>query len=124
VEVRRAGRRRGLGSDGAALLPLRSQREHPANTGVASVGNFGAPGQVDYTAIGRQVNLAARLQVSCDPGRILISHVVLVRDEIPCEPKGEIQVKGIRDAVKVYEVTAPYPVEAATRDAAAGGAAG
>jgi adenylate cyclase len=36
------------------------------NTGVASVGNFGAPGRMDYTAIGRQVNLAARLQVNCD----------------------------------------------------------
>jgi len=81
------------------------------NTGVASVGNFGAPGRMDYTAIGRQVNLAARLQVRCDPGRILLSHAtwVLVRDHIACEPKGEIQVKGIRDPIKVYEVVAPYP---------------
>jgi class 3 adenylate cyclase len=94
------------------------------NTGVASVGNFGAPGRMDYTAIGRQVNLAARLQVSCKPGKILMSHAtwVLVRDQIACEPQGEIQVKGIRDAVKVYEVSAPYPV--ATRpDSVTGGAA-
>jgi len=80
------------------------------NTGVASVGTFGARGRMDYTAIGRQVNLAARLQVSCRPGKILLSHAtwVFVRDQIACEAKGEIQVKGIRDAVRVYEVTAPY----------------
>jgi len=41
------------------------------NTGVASVGSFGARGRLDYTAIGRQVNLAARLQASCEPGSIL-----------------------------------------------------
>jgi class 3 adenylate cyclase len=76
------------------------------NTGVASVGNFGSTGRVDYTAIGRQVNLAARLQINCDPGKILLSHStwVLVRDEIPCTTKGEIQVKGIHQPVKVYEV--------------------
>jgi hypothetical protein len=27
-----------------------------------------------------------------------------VQDEIPCTPKGEIQVKGVRDPVTVYEV--------------------
>jgi class 3 adenylate cyclase len=78
------------------------------NTGVASVGNFGSSGRVDYTAIGRQVNLAARLQVNCDPGKILLSHTawVLVRDEIPCIAKGDIQVKGFHQPVTVYEVAA------------------
>ena len=78
------------------------------NSGVASVGNFGARGRMDYTAIGRQVNLAARLQVNCEAGKILLSHATwaLVRDELACVPKGEIHVKGMRDAVKVYEVAA------------------
>jgi len=63
---------------------------------------------MDYTAIGRQVNLAARLQVNCDAGKILLSHATwaLVRDDLACVPKGEIHVKGMRDAVKVYEVAA------------------
>ena len=76
------------------------------NTGVASVGNFGSKGRVDYTAIGRQVNLAARLQVNCDPGKILLSHSTwsFVQDEIPCLAKGEIQVKGFHQPVKAYEV--------------------
>lgn len=95
------------------------------NTGVASVGTFGAPGRMDYTAIGRQVNLAARLQVNCEPGKILLSHStwVLVRDEIVCVPKGEIHVKGIRDPVLVYEVAAPYPTAAPAGRADAGTAA-
>jgi class 3 adenylate cyclase len=76
------------------------------NTGQASVGNFGSKGRMDYTAVGRHVNLAARLQAACLPGKILISHTtwLLVQDEIVCMPRGEIQVKGFKDAVSVYEV--------------------
>jgi len=76
------------------------------NSGVASVGNFGSKDRLDYTAIGRQVNLAARLQVNCEPGKVLLSHSTwaLIKDEIACVPKGEIQVKGIQNPVKVYEV--------------------
>jgi adenylate cyclase len=71
---------------------------------------FGAPGRMDYTAIGWQVNIAAHLQVSCEPSKVLISHPtwVLVRDEVPCVAKTEIRVKGIRDPVKIYEVTASF----------------
>jgi class 3 adenylate cyclase len=76
------------------------------NTGHASIGNFGSSERMDYTAIGRQVNLAARLQTHCEPGRVLISHStwVLVQDDVACTPKGEIQVKGFHQPIKVYEV--------------------
>lgn len=76
------------------------------NTGLASVGNFGSEGRMTYSAIGRETNLAARLESACTPGRILISHAtwVLIADEVPCTPRGEIQVKGIHDPVRVYEV--------------------
>jgi len=74
------------------------------NTGLANVGSFGSKRRMDYTAIGRQVNLTARLEASCEPGNVLMSHstYALVSDEIPCVPKGEIQVKGIHHPVKVY----------------------
>ncbi len=74
------------------------------NTGVANVGSFGSYRRMDYTAIGRQVNLAARLEASCEPGNVLISHstYALVSDKIPCVPKGEISVKGIHRPVKIY----------------------
>lgn len=74
------------------------------NTGVANVGSFGSKRHMDYTAIGRQVNLAARLEAICEPGNVLISHTTyeLISDKIPCVPKGEIHVKGIHHPVRVY----------------------
>ncbi|MGV8073788.1 MAG: adenylate/guanylate cyclase domain-containing protein, partial [Syntrophobacteraceae bacterium] len=74
------------------------------NTGLANVGSFGSKSRMDYTAIGRQVNLTARLEASCEPGNVLMSQSTyeLVSDEIPCVQKGEIQVKGIHHPVKVY----------------------
>ena len=72
----------------ARLAELRTKWEHEGieepfqvrigiNTGVASVGDFGSKGRVDYTAISRRVNLAARparLHVNCEPDKILLSH--------------------------------------------------
>ncbi len=89
------------------------------NTGQASIGNFGSSHRLDYTAIGRQVNLAARLQTHCPPDGILISHSTwsLVHDEIPCRPIGEITVKGFQQPVAVYQVASdeidapPLPVD-------------
>jgi len=79
------------------------------NTGQASIGNFGSKGRLDYTAIGRQVNLAARLQAQCEPGGILISHSTwaLVGDQFTCVPRGELRVKGFHEAVKAYAVQLP-----------------
>lgn len=81
------------------------------NTGVASVGDFGSEGRTTYSAIGNQTNLTARLQANCEVGKVLISHTTwaLVKDEIPCEERGEVKVKGLHYPVRVYEV-----VEAAT----------
>lgn len=78
------------------------------NTGQASIGNFGSEGRMDYTAIGRNVNLAARLESNCAPGKILISRTTktLIEDEISCKPMGEIMVKGVRDPVETFEVIA------------------
>jgi class 3 adenylate cyclase len=89
--------------------------EHPfhirigINTGQASIGNFGYQERMDYTAIGRQVNLAARLQTHCEPDRIPLSHStwVLVKDAIACVPRGEIEVGGFQRPVLVYEVSEP-----------------
>jgi class 3 adenylate cyclase len=92
------------------------------NTGQATIGSFGSPGRMDYTAIGRQVNLAARLQVHCEAGHILLSHSTwtLVQDDVSCIPKGEIQVKGFIRPVRVYEVAgvSDEPVLAASEASA------
>jgi len=77
------------------------------NTGLVTIGNFGSPDRMKYAALGRHVNLAARLQAHCEPGRILLSHAtwLLVNDQMPCVEKGELQLKGIHKPVKTYELT-------------------
>jgi len=77
-------------------------------TGYASVGNFGAPGRVTYTAIGTQTNLAARIQADCPPDGVLLGHSTwaLVKESVDVNPLGERSFKGLRDPVAVYDLRA------------------
>ncbi|MWV14269.1 adenylate cyclase [Pseudomonas sp. R-28-1W-6] len=76
------------------------------NTGYCTVGNFGADTRMDYTIIGREVNLASRLESAAEAGEILISHEAysLVKDVIMCRDKGQIAVKGFSRPVQIYQV--------------------
>ncbi len=76
------------------------------NTGYCTVGNFDADTRMDYTIIGREVNLASRLESSAEAGEILISHETysLVKDVIMCRDKGQITVKGFTRPVQIYQV--------------------
>lgn len=76
------------------------------STGYTTVGNFGAENRMDYTIIGKEVNLASRLESLADPGAILISYETfsLVKDRIMCRDKGEITVKGFGRPIPIYEV--------------------
>ena len=44
------------------------------NTGYCNVGNFGSEQRMDYTIIGAEANLAARLQSIAQPGEIVLSY--------------------------------------------------
>ena len=74
--------------------------------GYTTVGNFGAENRMDYTIIGKEVNLASRLESLAEPGEILISYETfsLIKDRIMCRDKGEITVKGFGRPVPIYEV--------------------
>ena len=76
------------------------------NTGYCTVGNFGAETRMDYTIIGREVNLASRLESAAEIGEILVSHETysLVRDVIMCRDKGQITVKGFGRPIHIYQV--------------------
>ena len=76
------------------------------NTGFCDVGNFGSELRMEYTIIGSEVNLAARLEQSAEAGRILISDetYALVRDEIDVEPGVAIQAKGFANPIHAHAV--------------------
>lgn len=76
------------------------------NTGYCTVGNFGSEERLDYTIVGGQVNLASRLERAADINQILISHdtYALIRDQIVCQKKAELKMKGIAYPVQTYEV--------------------
>ena len=76
------------------------------STGYCTVGNFGANTRMDYTIIGREVNLASRLENAAEAGEILIPHETysLVKDLIMCRDKGQIAVKGFSRPVQIYQI--------------------
>ncbi|HEV8269292.1 MAG TPA: adenylate/guanylate cyclase domain-containing protein, partial [Thermoanaerobaculia bacterium] len=76
------------------------------NTGNVVVGEIGSEKQMNYTAIGDPVNLAARLESNAKPGQILVSATTAERlegrfalNELP-----PLMVKGKVEPVRVYEV--------------------
>jgi adenylate cyclase len=79
------------------------------STGFATVGNFGSDERMDYTIIGKQVNLANRLQAAAQAGEILIGEEtwLLVRDVFRCVAKKPVQVKGFERPIQTYAVMGP-----------------
>ena len=82
------------------------------NTGLATVGLMGSDAHIlNYTVFGRDVNLASRLEGVSGRGRIIISeatHAMLRRDDpklaATCVELPPVEVKGFREAVRIYEV--------------------
>jgi len=74
--------------------------------GYATLGTIGFEGRFDYAAIGTVSNVASRLCDEAKPGQILISSRVLtaVEDAVVVEPACELDLKGIRRPLEVYNV--------------------
>ena len=75
-------------------------------TGYCTVGNFGSDDRMDYTMVGGTVNLASRLEHEAPPGGVLISFETYanVKDDVRCEERGHVQIKGIAQPVATYAV--------------------
>jgi class 3 adenylate cyclase len=80
--------------------------------GYATVGQIGFAERVDYTAIGTVCNLAARLCAEAQDGQILISGRVgaAVEDTVRLEEVGDLALKGLTQAVAVYNVAGTQPI--------------
>ena len=77
------------------------------NTGYCNVGNFGSDDRMDYTIIGAEANLAARLQSVAEPGHIVVSYetYALVRDAVVAQALPPITMKGISREVVPYAIS-------------------
>ncbi|MFC3852670.1 adenylate/guanylate cyclase domain-containing protein [Salinispirillum marinum] len=98
TELRRRWKKRGIDAELNVRMGV--------NMGYCTVGNFGSDTRMDYTIIGKEVNLASRLENSAGPNEILISQSVhdLIKPIAACRPKGEIRARGFAKPVPVFEV--------------------
>jgi adenylate cyclase len=91
--------------------------EHPfrarmgINTGYCNVGNFGSEDRMDYTIIGAEANLAARLESIAEPGGIVLSYETYahVRDIVDASALAPVNFKGISREVIPYQINFPDP---------------
>ena len=76
------------------------------NTGEAIVGNIGSEKRAKYTVIGTVINLAARVEACTVGGQVLLSPGTYerIQDLAEVGPPIPVEVKGIREAILLYEL--------------------
>ncbi|MDX1413344.1 MAG: adenylate/guanylate cyclase domain-containing protein, partial [Candidatus Promineifilaceae bacterium] len=74
------------------------------NTGLVMVGQVGSDMQMEYTALGDAINVAARMEQTAEPGTVQISAETykMVVSHFEFENLGELRVKGKAAPVQTY----------------------
>ena len=78
-------------------------------TGYCHVGNFGSNNRLSYTLIGKEANLASRLEAAASRGQIFISESThdYISHDYDCEYAGAFQLKGFDNKVSAWQVLDP-----------------
>ncbi|TXD98639.1 adenylate/guanylate cyclase domain-containing protein [Psychrobacter frigidicola] len=78
-------------------------------TGYCHVGNFGSNNRLSYTLIGKEANLAARLEGVAGKGEILISQRTYdyISHDYECEYAGTFTLKGFENKITAWQVLDP-----------------
>lgn len=82
---------------------------HPLGLGIGvasgrvTVGAIGETAQMEYTAVGTAVNLAARLCSAAEDGQILVDERIAACANGSVRPRGEVVLKGLTMPSPVYE---------------------
>ena len=78
-------------------------------TGYCHVGNFGSNSRLSYTLIGKEANLASRLEAVAGKGQIFISDSTYdyISHDYDCEYAGAFQLKGFDKKINAWQVLDP-----------------
>lgn len=79
------------------------------STGYCHVGNFGSNNRLSYTLIGKEANLASRLEAVAGKGEIYISESThdYIAHDFDCEYAGAFQLKGFDNKMSAWKVLDP-----------------
>ena len=95
------------------------------NSGKVVVGAMGSDFRVEYTAVGPNTHLAARMEQIAQPGTTLITAATmrLVEGLVEVKPLEPVPVKGLAEPIDVFELTGAGPMRGRLHASAARGLA-